>query len=118
MVDQHSSRPAAAHTTAPVVTSSLYEAAFSTLGRNPQAGIALARTEEQARQHLADMLLLCDPAAAVTADIVEFTRAGTVAHYTGTADDLFAQFTTGAPARAVIARRLTNDTTTPTAGQR
>ncbi len=45
MVDQHSGRPAAAHTTTPVVTSSsLYEAAFSTLGRNPQAGIALART--------------------------------------------------------------------------
>ena len=86
-------------------------------GRGPLRG-GMARTEEQARHHLADMLLLCDPAAAVTADIVEFTRARTVAHYTGTAGDLFAQFTTGAPARTVIARRLTNDTTTPTAGQR
>jgi hypothetical protein len=98
MVDQHSTRPAAAHTAAPVVTSSLYEAAFSTTGPNPRCGVALTRTIEEARQSLANMLLLCDPATPAVADIVEFTRAQTVSRYIGTVGDVFAQLTNETPA--------------------
>jgi len=103
MVDQQRS-PAAV---ADGETNSLYEAAFSTTGRHPQAGIAVTRTVAEARQRLADMLVFCHPAAPATADIVEFTRAQTVAHHTGTAADLFAEFNGATPARTVIAGPLT-----------
>ena len=65
MNHHHSSRPADEHTTeAPHTrTTEIYEAAFSTTGNHPQAGVALTRTIEQARQRLADMLIFCDPHA-------------------------------------------------------
>ena len=94
MVDQHSSRAAATHPLTPV----LYEAAFSTTGERPQCGVALARTIEQARAGLADMLVLCDPAAPTVADITEFTRAHTVAVYSGTVGQVFAQLAAATPA--------------------
>ena len=52
---------------------------FSTTGPNPHCGVALARTIEEARQTLASMLLLCNPA---TPAIAEFTRGQTVSQYT------------------------------------
>jgi hypothetical protein len=98
MVDQHSTRAAVAHTTTPVVTSSLYEAAFSTTGPNLHCGVALTRTIEEARQYLANMLQLCDPATPAIADIVEFTRAQTISQYIGTVGEVFAQLTAETPA--------------------
>ena len=94
MVDQQR-RPAAV---ADGETNSLYEAAFSTTGRHPQAGIAVTRTVAEARRRLADMLVFCHPGAPAPAGIVEFTRAQTVAHHTGTAADLFAEFNGATPA--------------------
>lgn len=98
MVDQQGSRAAATRTTTHAVTSSLYEAAFSTTGPNPHCGVALTRTIEDARRQLANMLLLCDPATSASADIVEFTRAQTVSQYSGTVSEVFAQLTAESPA--------------------
>jgi hypothetical protein len=101
MVDQQGSRPAVTRTTTPVITSSLYEAAFSTTGEHPQCGVALARTEDEARQRLADMLFLCDPTAPATADITALSRAQLVNSYTGTVGEVFAQVA----AASVVERR-------------
>ena len=56
----------------------------------------MTRTVAEARQRLADMLVFCDPTAR-RAGIVEFTRAQTVAHHTGRAADLFAEFNGATP---------------------
>ena len=55
-----------------LVSGCLYEAGFHTTGAHPQGGVALARSIDDARRRLADMLIFCDPAAAV-ADITAFT---------------------------------------------
>jgi hypothetical protein len=39
------------------------------------------------------MLVFCDPGDTATADITAFTRGGTVARYSGTVAELFADFT-------------------------
>ena len=57
----------------PVVAGCLYEAGFTTTGPHPQGGVAIARSIDDARQRLADMLIFCDPTAAATADITAFT---------------------------------------------
>ncbi len=93
MGTQQGSRPADPTTTAtstirtsrPTHPTELYEAGFSTLGEHPLGGVAMARTIDEARQRLADMLLFADPTAPTTADIVAFHRAETVDHYHGTA---------------------------------
>ena len=103
MSDQQGSRPADPTTTAttrsgpahPPITTELYEAGFSTLGGRPLGGVAMARTIDEARQRLADMLLFADPTAPTTADIVAFHRAETVDHYHGTAGDIYRQVNTG-----------------------
>ena len=120
MGTQQGSRPADPSTTAttthalrpttPMTSTELYEAGFSTLGRHPFAGIAMAATIDEARQRLADMLLFADPTAPTTADIVAFHRAETVDHYHGTAGDIFAKVNTGTPGRTIIARPLTTTT--------
>lgn len=83
MADHHRTRPADPTTPAgtdrdrsmvPVFTTEMYEAAFSTLGSHPMGGVALARTLEEARQHLADMLIFADPTAPATAEIIAFHR--------------------------------------------
>jgi len=53
-------------------------------GPHPQGGVAIARSIDDARQRLADMLIFCDPAAAAVADITAFTPTRTVARYSGT----------------------------------
>ena len=121
MSDQQSSRPAVTNTTTTHTTTNhdtghpgireLYEAGFSTTGPHPQAGIALARTLDDARQRLADMLVFCDPTAPATADIVAFHRNGTVERYDGTAGDIFTQVNAGTPGRTVIAHPLTTTNT-------
>jgi hypothetical protein len=87
IMDQQRSRAAATPTTTkhapptpgqaaepePVVTGCLYEAGFSTTGPHPQGGVAIARSIDDARQRLADMLIFCDPAAVAVADITAFT---------------------------------------------
>ena len=88
MVDQSSSRAAVTRTTTPVITNTLYEAAFSTTGTQPQCGVAIARTITEARDRLVDMLFLCDPAAPTTATITAFGRAQVVRAYTGTLDQV------------------------------
>ena len=112
MSDQQSSRPTVPNTTTTNttnhdtghrVTRELYEAGFSTTGPHPQAGIALARTIDEARQRLADMLVFCDPTAPATADIVAFHHNGTVERYDGTAGDIFTQVNAGTPGRTVTA---------------
>ena len=109
MSDQQSSRPAVPNTTTTNhdtghhATRELYEAGFSTTGPHPQAGIALARTIDEARQRLADMLVFCDPTAPATADIVAFHPGGTVERYDGTAGDIFTQVNAGTPGRTVTA---------------
>ena len=55
------------------VTGCLYEAGFHTTGAHPQGGVALARSIDDARRRLADMLIFCDPTAAAVADITAFT---------------------------------------------
>jgi len=86
-MDQQRSRAAATPTTtkhapptpgqaaAPerLVSGCLYEAGFHTTGPHPQGGVALARSIDEARQRLADMLIFCDPTAAAVADITAFT---------------------------------------------
>ena len=120
MTDQQSSRPAVTNTTTTHTTNhdtghdatrELYEAEFSTQSAHPQAGIALARTLDEARQRLADMLVCCDPTAPATADIVAFHHAGTVERYDGTAGDIFTRVNAGTPGRAVIAHPLTTTNT-------
>jgi hypothetical protein len=96
----------------PVVTGCLYEAGFHATGPHPQGGVALARSIDEARQRLADMLILCDPTAAAVADITAFTPTRTVARYSGTVAELFADFTSGTPDRTVHAHPLTGLTTT------
>ena len=44
-------------------------------GPHLQGGVAIARSIHDARQRVADMLTLCDPTAAATADITAFTPA-------------------------------------------
>ena len=80
IMDQQRSRAAVTPTTteqvpAPEqpVTGCLYEAGFSTTGPHPQGGVAIARSIDDARQRLADMLIFCDPTAAAVADITAFT---------------------------------------------
>ena len=118
MMDQQRSRAAATPTTteqvpAPEqpVTGCLYEAGFHTTGPHPQGGVAIARSIDNARQRLADMLIFCDPAAAAVADITAFTRAGIVARYSGTVAELFADFNAGTADRTVHARPLVGLTT-------
>ena len=94
-----------------------HEAGFSTTGPHPQGGVAIARSIDDARQRLADMLIFCDPAAAAVADITAFTRAGIVARYSGTVAELFADFNTGTTDRTVHAHPLTG-LATPTDGRR
>jgi hypothetical protein len=101
----------------PVVTGCLYQAGFATTSPHPQGGVALARSIDEARQRLADMLILCDPTAAAVADITAFTPTHTVARYSGTVAELFADFTTGTPDRTVHAHPLTV-LATPTDGRR
>jgi len=120
-MDQQRSRAAATSTTThapspgqgaapePVVTGCLYEAGFHTTGPHPQGGVAIARSIDNARQRLADMLIFCDSTAA--ADIAAFTRAGIVARYSGTVAELFADFNTGTADRTVHARPLVGLTT-------
>ena len=120
MSDQQSSRPAVPNTTPTHPTNhdtghtgirELYEAGFSTTGAHPQAGIALARTLDEARQRLADMLVFCDPTAPATADIVAFHPGGTVERYDGTAGDIFTRVNAGTPGRTVVAHPLTTTNT-------
>jgi hypothetical protein len=95
-------------TSTPTISTELYEAGFSTLGDRPLGGVAMARTIDEARQRLADMLLFADPTAPTTADIVAFHRADTADHYHGTtADDIYRKVNNGEPGRTVIARPLT-----------
>ena len=108
---QHAPPPGQAAEPEPVVAGCLYEAGFSTTGPHPQGGVAIARSIDEARQRLADMLIFCDPAAAAVADITAFTRAGIVARYSGTVAELFADFNTGTPDRTVHARPLIGLTT-------
>ena len=58
-----------------------------------------------------------DPTAAAVADITAFTPTHTVARYSGTVAELFADFTTGTPDRTVHAHPLTV-LATPTDGRR
>jgi hypothetical protein len=104
----------------PVVTGRLYEAGFHATGPHPQGGVAIARSIDDARQRLADMLIFCDPAAAAIADITASTPTHTVAHYSGTVTELFADFNTGNSDRTVHARPLVGLTVlaTPTDGRR
>jgi len=44
----------------------MYEAAFSTQGSHPMGGVAMARTLEEARQQLANVLIFADPTAPAT----------------------------------------------------
>ena len=109
-MNHHSTRPADTHTTKSTthtISTEVYEAAFSTTGNHPQAGVALTRTIEQARQRLADMLIFCDPHAPATADITAFHPARAVERYDGTAGDIFTQVNAAAPGRTVIVQPLT-----------
>ena len=122
MSDQQSSRPTVPnttnHDTGHDVTRELYEAGFSTRGTHPQAGIALDRTLDDARQRLADMLVFCDPTAPATADIVTFHQGGTVERYDGTAGDIFTRVNVGTPGRTVVAHPLTTSATAAVDGER
>ena len=124
IMDQQRSRAAATSTTEhapptpgqaaepdPVVTGCLYEAGFSTTGSHPQGGVAIARSIDDAMQRLADMLIFCDPTAAAVADITAFTPTRTVARYSGTVAELFADFNAGTADRTVHTRPLTGLTT-------
>ena len=100
-----------------VVAGCLYEAGFHATGPHPQGGVAIARSIHDARQRLADILFVCDPTATASADITAFTPTHTVARYSGTVAELFADFTTGIPDRTVHAHPLTV-LATPTDGRR
>ena len=101
-----------------VVTGCLYEAGFTTTGPHPQGGVAIARSIDDARQRLADMLTFCDPTATAVADITAFTPTHTVARYSGTVAELFADLNAGTADRTVHARPLVGLTTTRTANGR
>ena len=125
IMDQQRSRAAATPTTteqvpAPEqpVTGCLYEAGFHTTDPHPQGGVAIARSIHDARQRLADMLTFCDPTAATIADITAFTPTHTVARYSGTVAELFADLNAGTPDRTVHARPLVGLTTPRTADGR
>ena len=105
----HAPPPGQAAAPDPVVTGCLCEAGFHATGPHPQGGVAIARSIDEARQRLADMLIFCDSTAA--ADIAAFTRAGIVARYSGTVAELFADFNTGTTDRTVHARPLIGLTT-------
>jgi len=132
-MDQQRSRAAATPTTTqpapppppgqaaapdPVVTGCLYEAGFHTTGPHPQGGVAIARSIHDARQRLADMLIFWDPTAAAVADITAFTPTRTVARYSGTVAELFADLNAGTPDRTIHARPLVRLTTPRTADGR
>gem|GEM_PF-3573971 len=70
----------------PAVNTGACRRPFHATGPHPQGGIAIARSIDDARQRLADMLIFCDPTAAATADITAFTPTHTVADYSGTPD--------------------------------
>ena len=91
----------------PVVTGCLYEAGFHATGPHPQGGVAIARSIDEARQRLADMLIFCDPTAAATADITAVIPTHTVARYSRTVAELFADFNTGTRDHTVHAHPLT-----------
>jgi hypothetical protein len=119
MADHHRTRPADPTTTAnanrdpsmvPVFTTEMYEAAFSTQGSHPMGGVAMARTLEEARQQLADMLIFADPTAPATAEIIAFHRGSPVEDYDGTAGDIFHKVNAGTPGGTVIARPITTGT--------
>ncbi len=78
-------------TSAAVTKGELYEAAFSTTGPHPQCGVALTRSITEARQRLADMLLLVDPRQPAAVDITRLLPGHTVQTYHGTTGDIFAQ---------------------------
>ena len=132
IMDQQRSRAAATPTTtkhapptpgqaaAPerLVSGCLYEAGFHTTGPHPQGGVALARSIDEARQRLADMLIFCDPTAAAVADMTAFTPTRTVARYSGTVAGLFADLNAGTADRTIHARPLVRLTTTRTADGR
>ena len=99
-----------------LVAGCLYEAGFATTGPHPQGGVAIARSIDEAKHRLADMLIFCDPAAAAVADITAFTPTHTVARYSGTVAELFADFNTGTPDRTVLARRCASAAVTPGSG--
>jgi len=101
-----------------VVAGCLYEAAFVTTGPHPQGGVAIARSIDDARQPLADMLTFCDPTAAAVADITAFTPTRSVVRYSGTVAELFADLNAGTADRTVHARPLVGLTTTRTANGR
>ena len=98
MVPSQGSRSAATSGTTPAASGGLYEAAFHTSGNQPQCAVTLARSIDDARNQLADMLLLCDPGVPAVADITECTRARIAARYSGTAGEVFAQLAAAAPA--------------------
>ena len=101
-----------------LVAGCLYEAGFTTTGPHPQGGVAIARTIDDARQRLADMLIFCDPTATAVADITAFTPHHTVARYSGTVAELFADLNTGTLDRTVHARPLVGLTTPRSTGGR
>jgi hypothetical protein len=70
----------------------------------------MARTLEEARQQLADMLIFADPTAPATAEIIAFHRGSPVEDYDGTAGDIFHKVNAGTPGRTVIARPITTGT--------
>ena len=64
------------------------------------------------------MLIFCDPTAAAVADITAFTPTHTVARYSGTVAELFADVNTGTPDRTVYASPLLGLTTPRTTDER
>ena len=115
---EQAASPEPAVSTGQLVTACLYEAGLTTTGPHPQGGVAIARSIHEARQRLTDMLIFCDPTAATVADITSFTPARTVARYSGTVAELFADFNTGTADRTVHTRPLTGLTTPRTTGGR
>ena len=89
------------------VTGRLCEAGFTTTGDHPQGGVALARTIEEARQRLAEMLLFCAPRRGGDSRHRRL-RPAPSSPTAGPVADLYAQCNTGAPDRTVIARPLTS----------
>ena len=54
------------------------------VGDGGRGGVAIARSIDDARRRLADMLIFCGPTAAAVADITAFTPTRTVARDSGT----------------------------------
>ena len=102
----------------PVVTGCLYEAGFSTTGPHPQAGVAIARSMDDARRRLADLLIFCDPHRGRDRRPHRLHSQRTPSPGTAaTVAELFADFTTGV-AGPVHARPLVALTTPRTADGR